>query len=166
MPRTLVNFTADQGYQPIETPMVMDSNVIAQYRKHYNIDNKPLVYFITPTYRRPTQLLDLVQLCQSIQHDKATYWIVVEDAAKGSKRVRDLLERSGMLFAHLAIESPPTPGGMKKLSAKKKRALNAPRGILQRNLGIDTVESLEVPGVIYFGDDDNKYDGTLEMCPL
>ena len=154
LPRTLFNFTADQGYEPVDTPMVMDAEVIGKYRRHYNIGDKPLVYFITPTYQRPTQLVDLVTVSQSIQHDKATYWIVVEDASQGSMRVRDLLERSGMLFAHLAILSPAS-----NLSKQRQKKLNKPRGVLQRNLGIDTAESLGIPGVIYFGDDDNKYDG-------
>lgn len=61
-----------------------------------------------------------------------------------------------MLFAHLAIESPKTAKKKKKLSKQMMKSLNAPRGVLQRNLGIDTVESLGIPGVIFFGDDDNK----------
>jgi hypothetical protein len=146
---TLVNYTQDEGYDPIATPYVMEAETVSQYKSFYGIQEKPIVYFITPTYRRLTQLVDLVQLSQTLQNDKAVYWIVIEDAEVGSKRVRDLLERSGLMFAHVAIKS-----------IKNKKHPNAPRGVLQRNLGMDTVESIDIPGVVYFGDDDNAYDGT------
>jgi hypothetical protein len=146
---TLVNYTQAEGYDPIATPYIMEAGTVSQYKSFYGIQEKPIVYFITPTYRRNTQLVDLVQLSQTLQHDKAVYWIVVEDAEVGSKRVRDLLERSGLMFAHVAIKSE-----------KRTRGGNAPRGVMQRNLGMDTVDSIDVPGVVYFGDDDNAYDGT------
>jgi hypothetical protein len=148
-PPTLVNYTQAEGYDPIFTPYIMEAETVSRYKSFYGIQKKPIVYFITPTYKRKTQLVDLVQLSQTLQHDNAVYWIVIEDAEVGSKRVRDLLERSGLMFAHVAIESE-----------KSSKHGNAPRGVLQRNLGLDTVESIDVPGVVYFGDDDNAYDGT------
>eukprot|EP00980_Cylindrotheca_fusiformis_P022643 scaffold9523_cov103-Cylindrotheca_fusiformis.AAC.20 len=146
-PPTLVNYTQDQGFDPIATPYVTKSEIAAQYMSYYGIADKPIVYVITPTYRRNTQLVDLVTLSQTLQHDKGVYWVVIEDAEQGSKRVRDVLERSGMMFAH---------GNIKSLDRKKHP--NAPRGVLQRNMGMDLVESIGLPGVVYFGDDDNGYD--------
>jgi hypothetical protein len=146
---TLINYKQEEGYDPIATPYIMEAETVSQYKSFYGIQEKPIVYFITPTYRRVTQLVDLVQLSQTLQNDKAVYWIVIEDAEVGSKRVRDLLERSGLMFAHVAIKS-----------RKDSKHPNAPRGVLQRNLGMDTVESIDIPGVVYFGDDDNAYDGT------
>lgn len=145
---TLVNYTQDQGFDPIPTPYILNAETMSKYRSYYGIEDKPPVYFITPTYRRNTQLVDLVTLSQTLQHDKAVFWIIIEDAEQGSKRVRDVLERSGMMFAH---------GSVKSLDPKKHP--NAPRGVLQRNLGLDIVETIGIPGVVYFGDDDNKYDG-------
>jgi hypothetical protein len=146
---TLVNYTQAEGYDPIASPYIMEAEMVSKYKSFYGIQEKPIVYFITPTYKRNTQLVDLVQLSQTLQHDNAVYWIIIEDAEFGSKRVRDLLERSGLMFAHVAIKS-----------IQSSKHWNAPRGVLQPNLGIDTVESIDVPGVVYFGDDDNAYDGT------
>eukprot|EP00980_Cylindrotheca_fusiformis_P027798 scaffold22560_cov135-Cylindrotheca_fusiformis.AAC.9 len=144
---SLVNYTQDQGFDPIETPYIMNAETTLQYMSLYGTMGKPIVYFITPTYKRKTQLVDLVTLSQTLQHDKGVYWIVIEDAEEGSKRVRDILERSGMMFAHGSIESE-----------EEVDHTNPPRGVLQRNLGMDIVESIGIPGVVYFGDDDNGYD--------
>ncbi|VDO45125.1 unnamed protein product, partial [Onchocerca flexuosa] len=55
--------------------LVRDRILLAEVRK-----DLPFIYFITPTYRRPTQKADLIRLAQTLAHVPNLYWIVVEDA--------------------------------------------------------------------------------------
>ncbi|ELT95394.1 hypothetical protein CAPTEDRAFT_26001, partial [Capitella teleta] len=108
----------------------------------------PTVFIITPTYARSTQQPDLVRVSQSLMLTKASvHWILMEDSATKGEWVGELLERSGLQFTHLAVES--TKG-------------SACRGINQRNLALDWVEENAADSdVVYFGDDDNSYDHRL-----
>lgn len=148
--RTLTNYTPDQGFDPVD-PLIMDNTNgrMTNFLRYYGIDpSQPIIYFITPTYRRTTQMVDMVRLAQTLRHDLAIYWIVIEDATECSKRIRDLLDRTGLLYAHIAVPTKPT-----------KRRKNH-RGVAQRNTALDIVDELsqDFPGVVYFGDDDNAYD--------
>jgi len=111
-----------------------------------------VVYIITPTYYRKTQRVDLIRLKQTLQlaalkHHAKMYWILIEDAQECSQTVRQIAQESGLAFAHKAI-----------VSQKKK----GHRGLLQRNLGLDTIiNDIRKEGVIYFADDDNAYDTQL-----
>jgi hypothetical protein len=144
--KTLINYTLDRGFESISTPFFIEKRQVYEYLAYHNIPtDKKIIYFVTPTYMRPTQLVDMVRLSQTLQLDKVIYWVVIEDSPTGTVRMRDLLERSGLMFAHLSIET-----------IQKPRV----RGARQRNLGLDVIESVGIPGVAYFGDDDNAYDGT------
>jgi len=110
-----------------------------------------LVYVITPTYDRLLQKLDLIRMSQPLMLSSLVYWIVVEDLSnKGSTmshRVRKILFESNIPFAHS--------------SSVKTEDSSHFRGVEGRNEGIRIVKKLGLPGVVYFGDDDNAYDYRL-----
>lgn len=62
----------------------------------------PVIYIITPTYRRPEQLAELTRLGQTLLHVPAIHWIVVEDAETISLSVAQLLGRLSIPYTHLA----------------------------------------------------------------
>jgi hypothetical protein len=154
--RTLTNYTSGQAFDPI-VARVMDKESVYEHLDYSGLNkSQPLIYFITPTYRRVSQMVDLVRLGQTLHMDPGIYWIVVEDAENCTKRVRDLVERMGRPYAHVAV---PT---VKELPPKK----HPHRGVDQRNRALEVVESLGLPGVVYFGDDDNAYDGEINCVIL
>ena len=127
--------------------------------KQWDIDDNPqlrsqrLLYIITPTHQRITQMVDMTRLKQtlmlaSLQQRATIFWIIIEDAEQCSQRIRTIAEDSGLPFAHKAITQ----------TSKDK---NGHRGLLQRNLGLETVLEVGKEGVIYFADDDNGYDVQL-----
>jgi hypothetical protein len=152
---TMDNYTTDQGFNPV-APIVMDEESVYKHLEYYGLDkSQPIIYFITPTYERTTQMVDLVRLSQALQMDLGIYWIVVEDSQQCTKRVRDLIDHVGIPYAHLAVKT-------KKSTGKQNNKQSKPhRGVDQRNLALDWVETISenLPGVVYFGDDDNAYDG-------
>ncbi|KAL3895830.1 MAG: hypothetical protein SGCHY_004459, partial [Lobulomycetales sp.] len=92
-----------------------------------------IIYFITPTYYRPSQLVDFTRLKHTLELaamkvHKLIYWIVIEDSATGcTTRVRELLDSTGLLYAHDFVKTPK----------------NTPhRGVSQRNLALDIVEKI------------------------
>jgi Glycosyltransferase family 43 len=54
-------------------------------------------------------------------------------------------ERTGLPFAHVGVARP------KLMSFREGN---------QRNRGLELVEQVGLPGVVFFGDDDNSYDRT------
>lgn len=108
---------------------------------------------ITPTYKRLTQKLDLVSLCQTIMHIRGLLWLVIEDSKSKSSLVQRVLSRCSVNSVHLNIVT----------TKQTKKAVQ--RGVEQRNAGLDWArkyckENCDniCNGVIYFMDDDNKYD--------
>ena len=114
-------------------------------------DNKssdiPIIFGITPTYRRSTQKVDLTSLCHTLTLVPRLVWIVVEDSHEKTGLVSRLLQRCKVQSVHMNVKTPP--------NAKS-------RGVLQRNAGLNWVRShcseVVCDGVVYFMDDDNKYD--------
>ncbi|KAJ3141400.1 hypothetical protein HK100_007230 [Physocladia obscura] len=106
-------------------------------------NSKPWIFFVTPTYKRKDQLVDMTRLSQTLSHDKRIYWIVVEDREMPSMRIRWILERSGLPFAHITTLTP--------------EGVHA-RGVEQRNSALQIIERRKLNGIVYFGDDDNAYD--------
>lgn len=53
----------------------------------------PVIYVITPTYRRLVQLAELTQLAQTLSQVPSVHWIVVEDSEELSSGVTHLLQR-------------------------------------------------------------------------
>ena len=108
---------------------------------------------VTPTYKRLTQKSDLVTLCQTIMNVPNFLWIVVEDSHVKTALVKNVLQQCKVNSVHLNAVT----------SAESKRA--AQRGVEQRNTGLDWARRYcrencmnKCNGVLYFMDDDNKYD--------
>lgn len=61
----------------------------------------PVIYVITPTYKRPEQIAELVRLGQTLLHIPSLHWIVVEDSNSLSPNVAELLHRFAIPYTHL-----------------------------------------------------------------
>jgi len=112
---------------------------------------KPVIFIITPTYARSTQLADMTRLAQNLMLVKNILWIVVEDSYNISSQVSALLNRTSIPYVHLLGPRPKTH--LDKRSG---------RGVSNRRKGLQWIRNnyanKTVPGVIYFADDDNTYD--------
>nr|CAD7446688.1 unnamed protein product [Timema bartmani] len=109
----------------------------------------PPLYIITPTYRRPEQIPELTRMAQTLMHVKNVHWLVIEDAKNQTRMVTELLERSGISFDHLVAPMP---------DIYKTRKGPKPRGVSNRNRGLQWLRANATKGVFYFADDDNTYD--------
>ncbi|EFA11078.1 Galactosylgalactosylxylosylprotein 3-beta-glucuronosyltransferase P-like Protein [Tribolium castaneum] len=112
-------------------------------------DLLPPLYVITPTYRRPEQLAELTRLSHTLMLVKNVFWIVVEDATNKNHLVAELLKKTGLKHEHLLAPMP-------ELYRKKKGP--KPRGVSNRNRGLQWIRQNAKTGVFYFADDDNTYD--------
>lgn len=61
----------------------------------------PLLYIITPTFRRPEQLAELTRLSQTLMHVPNLHWLVIEDAFDATPLVIELLQRTGINYDYL-----------------------------------------------------------------
>ncbi|XP_069694044.1 galactosylgalactosylxylosylprotein 3-beta-glucuronosyltransferase P-like isoform X2 [Periplaneta americana] len=113
------------------------------------ISKLPRLYIITPTYRRPEQIPELTRMAQTLMHVPNLHWLVIEDADNKTQLVSDLLQRTGISHDHLVA---PMPESFKKRKGPK------PRGVSNRNRGLDWIRANAKSGVLYFADDDNTYD--------
>uniref|UniRef100_T1JMB5 Galactosylgalactosylxylosylprotein 3-beta-glucuronosyltransferase n=1 Tax=Strigamia maritima TaxID=126957 RepID=T1JMB5_STRMM len=111
----------------------------------------PMVYVVTPTYRRLEQMAELTRLAQTLMHVPSLHWIVVEDAVAFSGSVRKLLRRTGTNFTHMLGPKP-------ERFAEKSRKKMIPRGVSNRIAALRWVQINVQNGVLYFADDDNSYD--------
>ncbi|XP_042869021.1 galactosylgalactosylxylosylprotein 3-beta-glucuronosyltransferase P-like isoform X2 [Penaeus japonicus] len=109
----------------------------------------PTIYVITPTYRRPVQIPELTRLGQTLMHVPRLHWIVAEDTNNTNRQVLELLDHLGMPYTYLTTPMP---------SKYRKKAGSKPKGVANRNGGLDWVRQHATSGVIYFADDDNTYD--------
>lgn len=117
--------------------------------QHWDPD-APVIYVITPTYTRPVQKAELTRLSQTLMLVNNLHWIVVEDAAKKSMLVENLLARTTLNYTHLLGQTP-----------QKYRKKGASRGVVQRNEALKWLRknrSEKDKGVVYFADDDNTYN--------
>ncbi|KOC62191.1 Galactosylgalactosylxylosylprotein 3-beta-glucuronosyltransferase P [Habropoda laboriosa] len=117
----------------------------------FNETLEPL-YIITPTYRRPEQIPELTRMSHTLMLVKNVHWLVIEDATVTTKQVTRLLERTGLKFEHLTA---PMPEKYKQKKGAK------PRGVSNRNRGLQWIRANATNGVFYFADDDNTYDIAL-----
>ncbi|KAL5491514.1 hypothetical protein EMCRGX_G016813 [Ephydatia muelleri] len=113
----------------------------------------PTLYIITTTYQRDTQKASLVTLCQTLMHVRSLVWIVVENSTHHTPMVRALLKRCGVPYVHLTVPSP---------NNSLVRPISSAMGIRNHNVGLKWVREhnrcVECNGVIYFGNDDDRYD--------
>jgi len=121
--------------------------------------------------------VDLTSLCHTLIHVPTLHWIVVEDSAHSPELVSRLLQRCPVESTQLRIRRSLL------FSLKYSKAW---KGLEQRNLGLNWVREQCTPasaaspsgraltleecrsGVVYFGDDDNRYDLRVfeEVSPL
>lgn len=128
--------------------------------------NNKTVFLITPTYTRHTQKVDLLTLCQTLTLSSTrVVWIVVEDSKEVTQLVTNVLYQCPVRSVHLAIKSIQR----KRLNLHRRvvnRKRYRHRGVGQRNLGLKwlrdnySIENCSM-GVVYFADDDNRYDHRL-----
>lgn len=110
----------------------------------------PMLYIITPTYTRPEQVAELTRLSHTLMLVPNLRWIVVEDATHKSPKVEAILAKSGLPYTHLIAPMPE--------EFKKKKKGPKPRGVSNRNKGLEWIRQNAKDGVLYFADDDNTYD--------
>ncbi|KAL5491521.1 hypothetical protein EMCRGX_G016822 [Ephydatia muelleri] len=113
----------------------------------------PTLYIITTTYQHDTQKANLVTLCQTLMHVRSLVWIVVENSTYHIPMVQALLKRCGVPYVHLTVPSP---------NNSLVRPISSAMGIRNHNVGLRWVREhnrcVECNGVIYFGNDDDRYD--------
>ncbi|XP_062134516.1 galactosylgalactosylxylosylprotein 3-beta-glucuronosyltransferase P isoform X1 [Drosophila sulfurigaster albostrigata] len=113
------------------------------------VSEPPPLYIITPTYRRPEQLAELTRLGYTLKHVVNLLWLVIEDANRTNPLVAHTLDRIGVPYEYLVAPMPE----QYKLTKRAK-----PRGVSNRNRGLDYLRANATEGVLYFADDDNTYD--------
>lgn len=130
-------------------------------------ENLKTIFIITPTYKRSTQKIDLTSMCHTLMHVPNVVWIIIEDAPKPTQLVTRLLQRCKVKSVHLLAHTSAA------YKVKKGQGRGSkPRGVEQRNAGLTWLRknynSGNCNGVVYFGDDDNKYDLRLfdEVIPF
>lgn len=110
----------------------------------------PPLYIITPTYRRPEQLAELTRMSHTLMLVPNLIWLVIEDAYATNSLVEDILKRSGIRYHYMIAPMP--------VQYKNKTKGPRPRGVSNRNKGLEWVRKNAFNGVLYFADDDNTYD--------
>ena len=81
---------------------------------------EPVIFLITPTFRRITQKAELTALCHTLKHVPLLVWIVVEDSTSKSPVIQAMLARCGVPAVHLTVESPELATHSTKKSMKIK----------------------------------------------
>lgn len=121
-------------------------------QRHTSTNNStadlPVIYVVTPTYRRSEQIPELTRMAQTLLNVPAVHWIVVEDSSTLSPVIARLLQRYGIPHTHLKAQMPE----------KYKKLKTKPRGVSNRNAALQWVRQNRKSGVLYFADDDNTYD--------
>ena len=141
------------GEEETEKPRCVCESSSNQRTKITNYNaSLPVIYMISPTYKRLTQKSDLTSVCATVTNVQNLVWIVIEDASEKTKLVTNLLKHCKVTSVHLNIL---TPDYFKQNKAR-------PRGVEQRNAGLAWIREHNTKedcnGIIYFGDDDNSYD--------
>ncbi|XP_053593426.1 galactosylgalactosylxylosylprotein 3-beta-glucuronosyltransferase P isoform X2 [Microplitis demolitor] len=113
------------------------------------VEKIPPLYIITPTYRRPEQIPELIRMSHTLLLVENVHWLVIEDAKVPTKEVTKFLNRTGLKFDHLTAPMPA--------KHKQKKGVK-PRGVSNRNRGLKWIRANATEGVFYFADDDNTYD--------
>ena len=84
--------------QTTKAPAPPPSCVMPYERTQSSFD--PL-YIITPTYRRPEQIPELIRMAHTLMLVENVHWLVIEDAKNATLQVTKLLNRTGLRFEHL-----------------------------------------------------------------
>ncbi len=146
--------SVDIDLNKLETVFPLIAHVLKSYKTY---ENKSTLYIVTPTYKRNTQMADLIVMRNTLVLVPKLVWILIEDSETKSNRISELLRQSHLQYIHLTIPTPKEINGQPVLSKNG-------RGIFQRNAAIDWLrkhQSEIYNGVLYFADDDNRYDVRL-----
>lgn len=108
----------------------------------------PTIYIITPTFPRQEQIPELTRFAQTLMNVPSIHWIIADDSNVTNKRVLDYLDYSGIPHTYLLTPMPE----------KYKHNTFKPKGVANRNGGLQWVREHATKGVVYFADDDNTYD--------
>nr|XP_045605761.1 galactosylgalactosylxylosylprotein 3-beta-glucuronosyltransferase S-like isoform X2 [Procambarus clarkii] len=112
-------------------------------------ESSPIIYVVTPTYKRPEMVAELTRLGQTLAMVQRIHWIVAEDSATCSTPITSLLQRLGLPYTHLATPMPDV----------YRRERYVPRGVSNRRAALQWVrDNGENTGVLFFLDDDNAID--------
>uniref|UniRef100_A0A6A7G1L9 Galactosylgalactosylxylosylprotein 3-beta-glucuronosyltransferase n=3 Tax=Hirondellea gigas TaxID=1518452 RepID=A0A6A7G1L9_9CRUS len=112
----------------------------------------PLLYIVTPTYRRPEMVAELTRLGQTLLLVPRVHWILPEDSHTCSSIVTDTLTRIGLPYTHLATPMPEV----------YRKQTYVPRGVANRRAAVSWIQNHAEPNsVLYFLDDDNSIDVRL-----
>ncbi|XP_071535272.1 galactosylgalactosylxylosylprotein 3-beta-glucuronosyltransferase P-like isoform X2 [Panulirus ornatus] len=110
----------------------------------------PTVYVVTPTYQRLEQIPEITRLGQTLMNVPKVHWIVAEDANTTNPEMVKYLQFTGIPYTYLLTPMPE--------EYKKRTGVPKPRGVANRNGGMDWIRMHATEGVMYFADDDNTYD--------
>lgn len=110
----------------------------------------PTIYVITPTFSRYEQIPELTRLGQTLLNVPKLHWIVADDRNVTNDAVVERLQTLGIPYTYLLT---PMPAEYRKPKYKAK-----PKGVANRNGGIDWLRKHATEGVFYLADDDNTYD--------
>ncbi len=81
-------------------------------------------------------------------------WIVAEDSKEPTYQVLELLDRLRPILPNVYLPSP-----MPDVYRQTKDEFHLPKGVANRNKGLEWVMKYGVDeAVVYFADDDNTYD--------
>ncbi|XP_078047417.1 glucuronyltransferase P [Augochlora pura] len=134
------------------TPWIQVSSSDSRRQQDSSQETLEPLYIITPTYRRPEQIPELTRMSHTLMLLENIHWLVIEDANVATSQVTRLLERTGLKFDHLTAPMP--------VKYKQKKGAK-PRGVSNRNRGLQWIRANATNGVFYFADDDNTYDIAL-----
>ncbi|KAK8731363.1 hypothetical protein OTU49_007567 [Cherax quadricarinatus] len=108
----------------------------------------PTIYIVTPTYKRLEQIPELTRLAQTLVNVPNIHWIVADDTNTTNPQVIHLLKRIHLPYTYLLTPMPQ----------EFKKELARPKGVANRNGGMEWIRAHATEGVLYFADDDNTYD--------
>ncbi|XP_057667095.1 galactosylgalactosylxylosylprotein 3-beta-glucuronosyltransferase P-like [Diorhabda carinulata] len=134
-------YHATNGSSVVQNKIVFKSKTFESgYFRH--------IYVITPTFKRPEQIPELVRLSQTLMLVPNLTWLVIEDGYERNELVENILKKFGSRYQYLLAPMPE----------KYKSRSNRPRGVSNRNKGLEWIRNYTKTGVVYFADDDNTYD--------
>jgi hypothetical protein len=107
------------------------------------MSDETLLLFVTPTFSWRGRIRFLRRCADDFRSVHNLFWIVIEDGDKTSSEVEQLLAQSGVRYTYVAYG--PT-----------RNSANA-----QRNWALKYIRDQRLRGVVYFADDDNKYEARL-----
>ncbi len=102
-----------------------------------------MLLVVTPTYPRPLRLSFLRRCAEDFRAIPNLLWLVIEDDSGVAPEVERLLVESGI--SHVYMAHGPTRSW----------------GNAQRNRALQYIRDHRLDGIVYFADDDNKYQRPL-----